>query len=110
MLPMHWFVYVLWSPHLGRSYVGIALDPRRRLRQHNGDIQGGAKSTRAGRPWELRIAYGPFADRSAASSAEYEVKQCRGEERWNASDLPYLVAECPACEDLRGTGSEPGPR
>ena len=78
---MQWFVYVLWSPHIERSYVGIAIDPQRRLRQHNGEIKGGAKSTRAGRPWQLQIAYGPFADRSKASSAEYAIKQRRGEER-----------------------------
>lgn len=109
MRSMQWFVYVLWSPHLERSYVGIALDPRRRLRQHNGDIQGGAKSTRAGRPWQLRVAYGPFADRSAASSAEYAIKQRRGEERWKSSDLPYAVAEGPEDPGSPEAAADRGP-
>ena len=34
-----------------RTYVGWTTDLARRLRQHNGEISGGAASTRAGRPW-----------------------------------------------------------
>ena len=93
MIAMDWFVYVLWSPRIGRSYVGIARDPRRRLRQHNGELVRGARSTRAGRPWQLKVSYGPFEDRSAAQSAEYAIKQLCGAERWATESLPYEVAK-----------------
>jgi putative endonuclease len=76
-----WFVYVLWSDALGRSYVGIAVDVARRLRQHGGELVGGARSTRAGRPWRLAAWYGPFSDRGGATRAERRVKTLRGAAR-----------------------------
>ena len=39
------FVYVLRST-TGRTYIGATVDLNRRLRQHNGEIKGGAKATR----------------------------------------------------------------
>ena len=37
----------------GRFYTGITTDSERRVRQHNGFLKGGAKATRACRPWKL---------------------------------------------------------
>lgn len=76
-----WWVYVLVSADGARTYVGITVDRERRLSQHNGDAPGGARSTRAGRPWTLGASYGPFEDRGAASRVEYRVKRARGEAR-----------------------------
>lgn len=73
---------MLWSASLERTYVGIAQNVERRLRQHNGELVRGARATRAGRPWNLRIAFGPYADRSAAQIAEAEVKRLSGVERF----------------------------
>lgn len=83
---MRWFVYVLVSTTNIRTYVGISTDPPRRLKQHNGRLPGGAKSTRAGRPWKIGTTYGPF-DRSEASKVEYQVKKLRGQKRlqWRAT-------------------------
>ena len=76
-----WFVYVLSSTTLSRTYVGVAVDPERRLRQHNGELVAGARSTRAGRPWEIAKCYGPFLDQGEAQAIEAEVKRLRGAER-----------------------------
>ena len=76
---MVWFVYVLVSTR--RTYVGISTDCDRRLKQHNGSLRGGAKSTRAGRPWRIGIVYGPYDSRSAASKIEYRIKKLRGRKR-----------------------------
>jgi len=78
---MSWSVYVLISETIERTYVGIALDPERRLAQHNGEAPGGARSTRAGRPWCLAVTYGPFADRGEAQRAEHQLKRRRGSAR-----------------------------
>lgn len=80
---MTWQVYVLSSTSIERTYVGIALDVEERLEQHNGLRPGGAKSTRAGRPWELTVTYGPYEERSEAQRAEAQVKRLRGPERFD---------------------------
>jgi predicted GIY-YIG superfamily endonuclease len=38
-------VYLLKHENLNRTYVGITNNLKRRLRQHNGEIKGGARST-----------------------------------------------------------------
>lgn len=65
----------------GRTYVGIALEVERRLAQHNGEARGGARATRAGRPWRVGAVYGPFAGRGDALRAELAVKRLRGPRR-----------------------------
>lgn len=75
-----WWLYLLRSDS-GRSYVGITTEIDRRLAQHNGELPGGAKSTRAGRPWSLARRWGPYS-RSVASAHEYRLKRCRGARRW----------------------------
>lgn len=81
--PPAWWVYVLWSDGLERTYVGIAQDVARRLRQHNGELVRGARATRAGRPWELRVEYGPYPGRAAAQVAEAAVKRLSGTARFD---------------------------
>lgn len=81
---MAWTVYVLGSRSLGRTYVGIALDVRARLAQHNGRAPGGARSTRAGRPWRVRKKYGPYATRAEAQRVEHALKRLRGKARLRA--------------------------
>ncbi|HTM20435.1 MAG TPA: GIY-YIG nuclease family protein [Kofleriaceae bacterium] len=78
-----WVVYVLVSA-AGRTYVGITTDQGRRLAQHNGLARGGARATRAGRPWRVGATYGPFADRGSALRAEWAVKRLRGRRRLRA--------------------------
>lgn len=84
-----WTVYVLVSKATARTYVGITTDAKRRLAQHNGVRPGGAKATRAGRPWRLAKHYGPYATRGEAQSIEWRVKRRRGRARlrWRPSRI-----------------------
>ena len=61
--------------------MGIAKDVDARLVQHNGDAKGGAKSTRAARPWRVARTEGPFGTRGEAQAREYALKQLRGAAR-----------------------------
>ena len=74
----------------GRTYVGVTTDLDRRLAEHNGERPGGARATRAHRPWRLGVRYGPYPDRSSVSRAEHRLKRLRGQARlrWAAPDDP----------------------
>jgi predicted GIY-YIG superfamily endonuclease len=60
----HFHCYLLRSldpKHASKTYVGFTVDPKRRLRQHNGVVQGGARKTsRQGRPWEFTVVIHGF--------------------------------------------------
>lgn len=68
-----WYVYVVVCCD-NSFYCGITTNLERRLKQHNGEIKGGAKYTRGRRP--CRFVYIKKAsDRSDASKKEYSFKQ-----------------------------------
>jgi predicted GIY-YIG superfamily endonuclease len=46
-----WYCYILKSSVSNRTYNGSTNNPIRRLRQHNGEITGGARRTKIDRPW-----------------------------------------------------------
>lgn len=62
----------------GSFYTGIATDLKKRLRQHNGLLKGGAIYTRNKRPVKLKY-WEEFKTRSEALKREYEIKQMKGE-------------------------------
>ena len=67
------YLYVLQSSKSGRYYVGSAIDPDRRLTQHNSNS---VKATRNRGPWS-RVALLAFADVSTARKAEAFVKRLK---------------------------------
>ncbi|MDP6964226.1 MAG: GIY-YIG nuclease family protein [Planctomycetota bacterium] len=81
----NWIVYILISADQSRTYVGICLDIQRRLAQHNGEIPGGAKSTRAGRPWKLHKKVDKMTSRAAAQALEAQIKSLNKLDRLNFS-------------------------
>jgi len=86
-----WWVYVIVS--FNRTYVGSTTNPLRRLRQHNGEIKGGAKSTRGKGPWSLGRVYGPYLSRSSAFKAEIALKRGKRSEgrlKWSESDSEHF--------------------
>jgi structure-specific endonuclease subunit SLX1 len=83
-----------------KTYVGATINPDRRLRQHNGEIAGGARATH-GRKWKRVFLVSGFADERAALRFEwrwkYLTRQAPGEsflER-RAHALSLLLADFP---------------
>ncbi|KAJ6844549.1 putative structure-specific endonuclease subunit slx1 [Iris pallida] len=69
-----WSVYLIISSRLPKTYVGVTTNFSRRLKQHNGELKGGAKASSAGRPWTLVCIVRGFLNRSEACEFEYKWK------------------------------------
>lgn len=74
-----WSVYLLCCAD-GSFYTGVATDLERRLRQHNGELVGGARYTRGRRPVEL-VWSESCADRAAAQAREAEIRKLSRREK-----------------------------
>ena len=70
-----WTCYLLCTPDRKHTYIGATLDPDRRLRQHNGDIKGGAKATRKCREWQTVLRVSPFPEQRDALQFEWMWKR-----------------------------------
>lgn len=67
-------VYVLRSLSApDAAYVGYSVDVRRRRRQHNGELVGGAKRTKRDRPWRIAAVVSGFASATDALSFEWAM-------------------------------------
>lgn len=78
-----------------RRYVGKTNDLARRLRQHNGEIAGGARATRGRGPWSYELVVDGFECDSHALQAEWRLKRERRKLRGSC--------RCP-CDWLRAAG------
>lgn len=65
-------VYLLAA--VTRTYVGATQDLERRLRQHNGELKGGAKYTKSQRPWRVVLVVCGFRNFSEALMFEWAWK------------------------------------
>jgi len=68
-----YFVYLLSSTTKSRTYVGCTCNLTRRLRQHNGEIKGGAKYTKYGRPWKMICYVKGFPNKRTAYQFEWRM-------------------------------------
>ncbi|GFR42824.1 hypothetical protein Agub_g3781, partial [Astrephomene gubernaculifera] len=65
-----YYNYLLVSESTQRTYNGITNDLGRRLRQHRGELSGGARSTRTANDWTyLAVVHDPAWDSNGSSSS-----------------------------------------
>lgn len=69
-----WSCYCLES-EIGNTYIGSTVDVDRRLRQHNGEITGGAKCTSRGSGWKRICHVVGFPTSKAALQFEWRWKR-----------------------------------
>jgi predicted GIY-YIG superfamily endonuclease len=73
-----YLVYLLHSTlNPRRTYIGCTNNMVRRLRQHNGELVGGARATHNGRPWRVAITVTGFHDQRQALQFEWAWKHMR---------------------------------
>jgi predicted GIY-YIG superfamily endonuclease len=76
-----WFCYIIKSD-TGKTYVGKTNDLLRRLREHNGEIKGGAKYTTSnGNKWEFIGYITGFKNESNCLSCEWRIKHPTGKKK-----------------------------
>jgi predicted GIY-YIG superfamily endonuclease len=70
------YVYVIYNADINSLYVGFTTDIARRIRQHNGDIKGGARATtRAPGEWKRLLKIGPTSTSSKGLKLEWAMQQ-----------------------------------
>lgn len=84
-MPQHFCYALTCDSGRARSYVGYTVDPVRRLRQHNGELKGGARRTRraTGR-WSFLFVIEVVSDRwdsGLALSLEWHLKGLKAPRR-----------------------------
>ena len=78
-LQKKWLIYILECID-GSLYCGITNNLEKRLKQHNGEIKGGAKYTRS--HWPCKLVYKEkSASRSEASQREIVIKKMSRDEK-----------------------------
>lgn len=78
-----YLVYLLTNSQSNRTYLGITNNPERRIRQHNGEIKGGAKYTHSFRGegiWDYKLQITNLS-KSEALSIERTIKNKRNQFR-----------------------------
>jgi len=70
---LNWFVYIVQAKN-GSLYTGVTTDLVRRMRQHAGELTGGAKYFR-GNPPQFYWRVGVYENRSLAQKEESRIKK-----------------------------------
>lgn len=75
----NWMLYLLQNTDNEKTYLGVTVDIDRRLKQHNGDLTGGAKYTKANKgngKWVVKKLVKDLT-KSQAFSFETQIKNKR---------------------------------
>lgn len=91
-------VYFLVGLYHQRHYIGCTKDIYHRLRQHNGEIAGGAGYTAKYPPWTPIYIITGFSDRRNALRFETKIQHCKvrkgkmDNRQWGARAIQHIIA------------------
>lgn len=86
------FVYHVESVNKRSTYIGYTTTPTKRLRQHNGELAGGARCTHKARPWSFGLILhcpSSWFNKIHAQQLEYACKHF-SKQRKNRGKLEYV--------------------
>ena len=83
--------YILRSTVANRIYIGYTVNFPRRIRQHNGEIVGGAKRTKRWRPWMPVCIIRGFYESSSALRFEYRLQHPHKRKRAAGQDSVSFI-------------------
>lgn len=83
--------YILRSAITDRTYIGYTVNFPRRIRQHNGEIVGGAKRTRKGRPWIPVCLIKGFFESSSALRFEYRLQHPHQRKKVKQANVAFTL-------------------
>ncbi len=69
------YCYILQNNDNRKTYNGYTVNPVKRLRQHNGELSGGAKSTRCSKTWMCIAIVSGFPDNRNALQCEWRIRK-----------------------------------
>ena len=76
-----YYIYIFFRENVlisNQTYNGSTNNLIRRLRQHNGEITGGAKATKGKGPWNYLVIIDGFGTHNEALSCEWKIKHPTG--------------------------------
>lgn len=84
-----YYVYMLLCSN-DSLYTGITPDLEKRMRQHVGQIKGGARATALRPPKEIAAVW-TAPDKSAAAKAEYAIKRLTPAQKRSLTQAPHRL-------------------
>ena len=76
----------------GSLYTGITTDVQRRLKEHQGELSGGAKYTKGRMPTKVEVVW-ESDNRSLASKLEYRIKKLSKQDKELLIQYPQRMAQ-----------------
>jgi predicted GIY-YIG superfamily endonuclease len=112
MTDKKWYCYILtndYPPHKNRTYNGSTNNPIRRLRQHNGEIVGGARYTKkyGNKSWRMYVLITGYPDHRNCLQSEWRIKKPNNRNRRGKYCTPKgrILGLCKVLKLNRWTGN-----
>ena len=77
----NYFCYILGNDDNMKTYNGFTVDINRRIRQHNGQLKGGAKATKGVSTWSVLAYITGFPNNINALQCEWRIKYPENKKR-----------------------------